>query len=292
MKIYQEAELALDAQALLGESALWRAETQSLHWVDIVQGEIHTLQWPGMQHQSFGTAQAVGAIVPVRGGGFAAALATGFYLTDGKGLTKRLAEPDGLVPMLRFNDGKCDRKGRFWAGSQTLRDEMKGKGYFWCLDTDGTVRVALTGVTTSNGLVWSADDTVLYYIDTPTFAVMAYDFDLEHGTLGEGRVCIKVPKEYGYPDGMTIDREGMLWVAQWQGNAVRRYNPETGECIGIVPVPASKVTSCCFGGPNLDILFITTARKQTDAATEPLAGGIFRADVGVGGYPAFEYLGK
>ncbi len=292
METYREAELVLDAQALLGESALWRAQSQSLHWVDIDKGEIHTLQWPGMVHGSFGTAQAVGAIVPAADGGFAAALATGFYLADDKGLTRRLAEPEGLVPRLRFNDGKCDRKGRFWAGTQILRKEMEGKGFFWCLDTDGTVRTALTGVTTSNGLAWNADDTVLYYIDTPTFTVMAYEFDLEHGTLGEGRACVKVPREYSFPDGMTIDREGMLWVAHWQGNAVRRYNPHTGECIGVVPVPASKVTSCCFGGANLDILFITTARKGTDAAVEPLAGGIFKADVGVQGVEAFDYQGQ
>ena len=168
---------------------------------------------------------------------------------------------------------------------------MKGRGFFWCLDLDGTVRTALTGITTSNGLAWNADDTVLYYIDTPTFRVMAFDFDLEHGTLGAGRVCVSVPKAYGYPDGMTVDREGMLWVAHWMGGAVRRYDPRTGACIGVLPVPASKVTSCCFGGPNLDILYITTAREETIAADEPLAGGIFQARVGVSGYEAFFYRG-
>ena len=281
----------LDARAELGESALWRAETGELHWVDIVKGEVHTLHMPTGKHTFFSTAQAVGAIVPVRGGGFAAALATGFYRADDRGLTRRIAEPESLVPRFRFNDGKCDRKGRFWAGTQILRGEMAGKGYFWCLDTDGTVRTALTGVTTSNGLAWNADDTVLYYIDTPTFAVRAFTFDLERGLLGAGKVCVEIPREYAYPDGMTIDREGMLWIAHWQGHAVRRYDPRTGKCIGVLPVPASKVTSCCFGGENLDILYITTAREETDAAEEPLAGGIFRADVGTQGYEAFYYKG-
>ena len=290
MKIYPEAELVLDTRAELGESALWRGETRSLCWVDIDMGEVHTLHLPTMEHTYFTTGQMVGAVVPARGG-FAAALATGFYRTDEHGLTKRIAEPEGLVPMLRFNDGKCDRRGRFWAGSQIMRPEMEGKGYFWCLDTEGTVRTALTGITTSNGLTWSADDTVLYYIDTPTRQVTAFDFDLEHGRLGAGKVCVTVPEAYGTPDGMTIDREGMLWIAQWGGHAVRRYDPRTGTCIGMVPVPASKVTSCCFGGENLDVLYITSAREQTDPAAEPLAGGIFRADVGARGYEAFAYQG-
>jgi len=291
MKTYPEAELVLDARAVLGESALWRGETGTLHWADIVKGEVHTLEPETMKHTWFSTAQAVGAIVPAAGGGFAAAMATGFYLLDDESAVKRIAEPEGLVPGLRFNDGKCDRRGRFWAGTQILRDDMKGRGYFWCLDTDGSLRTALTGVTTSNGLVWSADDTVLFYIDTPTFTVRAFPFDLERGALGAGKVCVEVPEDYGYPDGMTIDREGMLWIAQWGGNAVRRYDPRTGRCIGMLPVPASKVSCCCFGGEKLDTLYITTAREDTDPQTEPLAGGIFKADVGVQGYEAFAYRG-
>ena len=291
MKSYPEAELVLDARAELGESALWRAEAQAFCWVDIIKGEIHTLHIPTGKHTSIATAQAAGAIVPMEGGGFAAALATGFYTADGDGLAKRIAEPQGLVPKLRMNDGKCDRNGRFWAGTQIMRSEMKGKGFFYCLDTDGTVRTVLTGVTTSNGLAWSADDTVLYYIDTPTFTVRAFDFDLERGALGESEVCVEIPREYAYPDGMTIDREGMLWIAHWQGSAVRRYDPRTGECIGVLPMPASKVTSCCFGGETLQTLYITTARVDTDAAKEPLAGGIFKAEVGQRGYEAFAYRG-
>ena len=291
MKTYPEAELVLDARAEIGESALWRSETQSLCWVDIVKGEVHTLRIPTMEHTFFTTAQAVGAVVPAQGGGFAAALATGFYRTDDRGLTKRIAEPEGLVPKLRFNDGKCDRKGRFWAGSQIMRDEMAGKGFFWCLDLDGTVRTLFTGVTTSNGLAWNADDTLLYYIDTPTRKIMAYAFDLEAGTLGAGKVCVDVPEENGSPDGMTIDREGMLWVAHWGGHAVRRYDPRTGACIAIVPVPASKVACCCLGGETLSTLYITTAREKTDAAAEPLAGGVFKTETDTQGFEPFAYRG-
>ena len=291
MRTYPEAELVLDAKAVLGESALWRAETGTLHWVDIVKGEVHTLNPETMEHSYFAVGQAVGAIVPAKGGGFAAAMATGFYLLDDESAIQRIAEPDGLVPKLRFNDGKCDRHGRFWAGSQIMRDDMKGKGYFWCLDTDGAVRTALTGITTSNGLVWNAEDTVFYYIDTPTRTVQAFPYNLQRGVLGEGKVCVEVPEEYGFPDGMTIDNEGMLWIAQWQGSAVRRYDPRSGACVGMVPVPASKVTCCCFGGKRLDTLYITTAREDTDTETEPLAGGIYKADVGVRGYEAFSYRG-
>jgi sugar lactone lactonase YvrE len=291
MKTYPETELVLDARAELGESVLWRGESRTLHWVDIIKCEVHTLHLATMEHTFFSTAQAVGAVVPVAGGGFAAAMATGFYLLDEQGATRRIAEPEGLVPKLRMNDGKCDRRGRFWAGTQIMRGEMKGKGYFWCLDVDGSLRTTLTGVTTSNGLAWNADDTVLYFIDTPTFTVRAFPFDPERGTLGKGKVCVEIPREYGYPDGMTIDREGMLWIAHWEGGAVRRYDPHTGACLGVLPVPASKVTCCCFGGENLDTLYITTARTDTDAKTEPFAGGVFKADVGVRGYEAFPYRG-
>lgn len=291
MKTYREAEVLVGKRAVLGESALWRAETRELHWVDITMGEVHTLHEPSGKHTWFSTAQSVGAVVPVQGGGFAAALATGFYRADSRGLTGRIAEPEGLVPNFRMNDGKCDRRGRFWAGTQIIREEMAGKGYFWCLDTDGSVRTALSGVTTSNGLAWNGDDTVLYYIDTPTRSVRAFDFDLERGALGPGRICVEVPEVWGYPDGMTIDREGMLWVAHWQGGAVRRYHPRTGECVGVLPVPASKVTSCCFGGENLDTLYITTASEDTDPAEEPLAGCVFRAEVGEQGFEAFCYRG-
>lgn len=292
MKTYPEAELLLNARAELGESTLWRAESRTLCWVDIHCCEVHSLQMDTGKHTWFDTAQAVGAIVPAAGGGFAAAMAAGYYLLDDRGAVGRLAAPEELAPTLRFNDGKCDRKGRFWAGTQIMRDEMKGKGFFGCLDVDGSFRTALTGVTTSNGLVWNGDDTILYYIDTPTRTVRAFPFDLEHGTLGEGRVCVTVPEEYGLPDGMTIDREGMLWIAQWQGSAVRRYDPRTGECIGVVPVPASKVTCCCFGGEKLETLYITTARQDVDTDAEPLAGGVFKANVGVSGYEAFSYQGK
>ncbi len=291
MKLYPQAELVLDARAELGEGILWRAESRMLQWVDIHSCLVHSLQLDTGEHSAIDTAQAVGAIVPVPGGGLVAAMATGYYLLDDQGALRQLAMPQELVPTLRFNDGKCDRKGRFWAGTQIMRQSMSGKGFFGCLDVDGSVRTVLTNVTTSNGLAWNEDDTILYYIDTMTRTVQAIPFDLEQGTLSEGKVCVTVPEAYGYPDGMTIDREGMLWVAHWQGNAVRRYDPATGACIGVLPVPASKVTCCCFGGENLDTLYITTARRDVDIEAEPLAGGVFKANVGVRGYEAFSFRG-
>ena len=125
----------------------------------------------------------------------------------------------------------------------------------------------------------------------PLRSVRVFPFDLERGVLGEGRVCVTVPKENGFPDGMTIDAEGMLWIAQWQGGAVRRYDPSTGACLAVVPVPAPRVTCCCFGGEALDTLYISTARTETDTAAYPLAGGVFKAKVGVQGYEAFAYRG-
>ncbi len=152
------------------------------------------------------------------------------------------------------------------------------------------MRGVLSGVTTSNGLAWNKDDTVMYYIDTPTQKVMAYEYDLETGTLGKARIAVEIPRENGHPDGMTIDEEGMLWVAHWGGSAVRRYDPANGKCIGVVRVPATNVTSCCFCGSELDTLYITTAGERSDPQKkEPHAGGIFRISPGVSGTATFSY---
>lgn len=289
MKPYREAELVYEAKALIGENPLWDAQHDTIRWIDIKLGEIHALQLKSFVHTSIQVAQYIGALVPECKGRFVAALATGFYLLDETGLLRRIAEPEGLVPRLRFNDGKCDGKGRFWAGTEALFDDMRGNGMFYRLDADGRVSIALRGVTTSNGLAWNHDNTILYYIDSPKLNVMAYPFDLEAGTVGKGKLCIEIPLAHGYPDGMSIDEEGMLWVAHWGGHAVRRYDPATGVCIGIVPVPASYVTSCCFGGQQMDELFITTACEGIAAGTEPLAGALFRAYPGVRGRNAYAY---
>lgn len=150
------------------------------------------------------------------------------------------------------------------------------------------------GVTISNGLAWSRDASTLYYIDTPTRAVAAFDYDRARGTVSGRRVAIEVPETMGSPDGMTIDAEGRLWIAQWDGGCVGRWDPTSGRLLERIPVPARRVTSCAFGGPALEDLYITTARTGLDErslAEEPLAGGLFRVRPGVAGIPAVPFAG-
>jgi sugar lactone lactonase YvrE len=205
-----------------------------------------------------------------------------------------IADPEAHLPGNRFNDGKCDPAGRFWAGTMRIAEDQVGAGSLYCLDRDLTVRKMWEGITIANGIAWSSDAKTMYYIDTPTCAVAAFDYDLATGSIANRREIIRTPKEAGFPDGMTIDAEGMLWVAYWQGWRVVRWDPSTGEMLATVELPVERVTAPWFGGPNLDELYITTARiglSDEARAQQPLAGSLFRARVGVAGLPAFEFAG-
>jgi sugar lactone lactonase YvrE len=286
------AELILDARAKLGEGALWDARRQVLYWVDILKNALHVYDPLAQADRVIDVGQYAGTVVPRRAGGVMLALQHGFASLDLE--TEELDlihDPEPHLPGNRFNDGKCDPAGRFWAGTMAL-DFTPNAGRLYCLDPDLSVRVVLGNVTISNGIVWRPDHTTMYYIDTPTRQVDAFDYDVETGQIENRRVVVRVPEEMGLPDGMAIDSEGMLWVAQWEGYGVSRWDPATGRLLQSVDVPVGQVTSCAFGGENLDQLYITTARVELSAEqlkAQPLAGGLFRADVGVTGLPAFEF---
>jgi sugar lactone lactonase YvrE len=164
----------------------------------------------------------------------------------------------------------------------------------YCLDTDGAVRHVFGGVTTSNGLGWSPDQRTMYYIDTPTLQVAAFDYDGDTGTISNRRPIVTFPSGVGRPDGMAVDAEGRLWIAHWDGGRISRWNPEDGRLSLEIPLPVARVTSCAFGGPNLDRLYITTARHgltEPQLAEQPHAGSLFAVSPGVAGLPANEYLG-
>jgi sugar lactone lactonase YvrE len=182
---------------------------------------------------------------------------------------------------VRMNDGACDSAGRFWAGSMRL-DEAPAGGCLYRLDPDHRVETICEGVTISNGIAWSPDDTLLYYVDTPTGAIDVFDFDPGTGSAVGRRVLARVD---GHPDGLVVDAEGCLWVAFWGGGQVRRYSPQ-GELAEVIDVPAARTTKAAFGGPDLSDLYITTA-----AGDEPHAGGLFVARPGVAGLPAHAYGG-
>ncbi|MCP1310124.1 SMP-30/gluconolactonase/LRE family protein [Paenibacillus tyrfis] len=289
------AELILDGKAALGEGPVWDHRSGRLLWVDIEGMRIHHYDPVQGTDRSIQLDQRVGAAVPrAEGDGLVLALEHGFHLLDPatERLTK-IADPEAGLLENRFNDGKCDEAGRFWAGTMN-RMSSGPTGALYCLETDGSLRKAIDGVVCSNGLGWSPDGRTMYYIDSPTKQVVAYDYEPAAGAISNRRTVVTIPEGEGVPDGMAVDREGMLWVAQWGGWRVSCWNPQTGERLGFVRVPAAQTTSCAFGGPDWDELYITTARtglSEEQLAQQPHAGGLFRVKTGVKGRPACFYGG-
>jgi sugar lactone lactonase YvrE len=193
----------------------------------------------------------------------------------------------------RFNDGKCDPAGRLLAGTMDM-DEKTASGNLYSLESGKQPRKLLDGVRISNGLAWSPDYKIFYHIDTPTRQVRAYDYDLETGKISKPRVVVEIPSGRGFPDGMTSDMEGRLWIALWGGSRVSKWNPLTGRLEAEIAVPAPHVTSCVFGGPQRDILYVTTARvglAEAALAANPLSGGLFQIETQTTGMPTFEFAG-
>lgn len=289
-----QVDLVLDVRAALGEGPVWHVREQRLYWVDITAGNVHVHDPDGEPDLVYGVGQMVGAAVPRRAGGLVLAAHQGLGTYD---LERRafslLAAPEGHLPDNRFNDGKCDPQGRFWAGTLSMIRQPRNANLY-CLDTDHTLRHVLGDVTTSNGLDWSPDRRTMYYIDTPTRQVSAFDYDAESGAISHRRTIISFPPGIGRPDGMTVDAQGRLWIAHWDGGRISRWDADSGRQLQEILLPVTNVTSCAFGGVNLDRLYVTTARHaQTDEQlrTQPHAGSLFALSPGVAGLPAQEYLG-
>jgi sugar lactone lactonase YvrE len=290
-----EVELVIDKQSDLGEGAIWNYKTSELLWVDIT-GKILNFYNPELEYnKEMFTGQKIGTVVPAESGLTMVALQNGIYQFDPETGTKKLiVNPEEGIEGNRFNDGKCDPAGRFWAGTMNMNGK-KEAGTLYRLDPDSTIHVMIENVSISNGIVWSPDATKMYYIDTPSQKVMAYDYDNATGNISNPQTAVEVPSEMGAPDGMTIDAEGNIWVALWGGSAVGCWNPETGELQRTIDVPAKNVTSCAFGDEDLGTLYITTARQGTsDEELEkyPHAGGVFKTRLGVKGMEAFFFKGE
>ncbi len=286
-------EIVLDTQADLGEGPVWDQRSQQLAWVDIMAHRLNFFDPSTGATQSFDTGAPVGAAVPCASGGYVLALQTGFaHLDTTNGRVEPIACYDGACSEIRMNDGKCDAQGRFWAGTMAF-DFRPAAGALYRLDTGPRVSTMLPGVTISNGLDWTLDGRSMYYIDSPTNRIDLFDFDPHSGAIANRRTFVEIDSAAGTPDGMTVDSAGNLWVALWGGSAVRCYSNQ-GELIRVAEVPASQVTSCSFGGPDLTDLYITSARggltpKQLER--EPHAGGLFRVRLSTSGRPAHSFAG-
>ncbi|MCI0392420.1 MAG: SMP-30/gluconolactonase/LRE family protein [Acidobacteria bacterium] len=289
-----EAQQELDAKATLGEGPCWDARRQSLYWVDIEEHRLHIYDPAKREDRAIDVGQPIGAAVMRKSGGVLLALRQGFYAFDLDTETlEHLDDPETDLPENRFNDGKCDPAGRFWAGTMAV-SEAPNRGSLYCLDTDLTVHKRVEAVSISNGLAWSLDERMMYYVDSPTRVVSAFDYDKASGEISNRRAAIQIPDGMGFPDGMTIDEEGMLWIAMWDGAMVGRWNPANGSLLSEIPLPVSRPTSCVFGGKNLDELYITSARSRLDKETlaaQPLAGGVFKCKPGIRGGPAWDFAG-
>jgi len=220
----------------------------------------------------------VSAVALCTNGYFLAALKGGLaFINRATGKVKILYHPEVHLPQNRFNDGKCDPAGRFWIGTMAVA-ETRAAGSLYMVDRDLSHSVKIEGVTISNGMVWSSDHKTFYYIDTPTYEVVAYDYDIETGNITNRQVVVSIPEKEGYPDGMTIDNENMLWIAHWDGWQVARWNPFTGEKLLSIPLPTARITSCAFGGDDLQDLYITSASiglTEKQLEEQPLAGSLF-----------------
>ena len=288
-----DAEAVPGTSSQLGEGPCWDAARGVLFWIDIPGQELHRFDPATGSDVALPLAVQTGCIVPTAGGGYIAGTARGFERLDPDTAELTLLcdpEPDTGN---RFNDGKASPDGAICAG--TISSSRLPDASFYRMDPGGNVAKLFDGITNSNGLVWDLTTNTFYYIDTPTGRIDAFDYDPVTGALSNRRVAFAITEELGgYPDGMTIDAEGKLWVAHFGSWKISRWDPATASVIGIIDLPVQNITCCAFGGPDLDTLYITTASlslSETERAQQPLAGSLFTVRPGVTGSPPDTYDG-
>jgi sugar lactone lactonase YvrE len=283
----------VESRNKLGEVPVWDVEEQALYWIDIENALLQRLEPASGEISRWTLPERICALALRRSGGLIVALASGLAFFDpATGAVERLAAPEAHLPSNRFNDGKCDRRGRFWAG--TMDDRLSERtAALYRFDPDRSCRRMEDGIGISNSLAWSPDNRTFYFADTLQRLIFAYDFDIESGEISNRRVFTDMAGQPGNPDGSTIDAEGFLWNAQWDGWRLVRYAPD-GRIDRIVELPVQKPTSCMFGGPDLRTLYVTTAVWDMDddaLVRQPWAGGLLALDVGVAGLPEPRFAG-
>jgi sugar lactone lactonase YvrE len=290
--IMLEPSCVWKAAATLGEGPVWIAEAAALYWVDILAPAVCRYTPSTGEQKRWPMPRTVGCLVPRVSGGFVAGFKDGLALLDLEGnRLEPLTDPEPDRPGNRFNDGKCDAGGRLWAG--TMDDAEQDRcGALYRLDPDGTCTRMDDDYLITNGPAFSIDGSVMYHTDSMERTIYAFDVSADGAVSGK-RPFISIPEDAGYPDGMTVDTADHLWVAHFGGARISRFDPE-GALVSHVAMPVSNVTSCTFGGPDLDTLYVTTATKglaPDQRGREPLAGGLFEISMDVAGLPAARFGG-
>ncbi|XP_073808878.1 regucalcin isoform X2 [Danio rerio] len=291
-----KVECVIKEKNEVGESPVWEEKDSSLLYVDITGQKVSRWSSLTKQIESMNTEKLVGCVVPRQAGGYVIAEGTRFAFVDWVKRSITAVAEVNEKPNTRFNDGKVDPAGRFFAGTMSM--DMKPDvvdAALYNLQPDHSVVRHFDQVHLSNGLDWSLDHRVFYYIDSLVFMVEAFDYDIQTGGLSNRRTVYKMEKDEGIPDGMCIDTEGKLWVACFNGGRVLRIDPQTGKRLQTVKLPAERITSCCFGGKDYSDLYITSAYIGMDAealAKQPEAGCTFKVTgLGVKGIPPYSYTG-
>ncbi|MCZ4354692.1 SMP-30/gluconolactonase/LRE family protein [Roseovarius aestuarii] len=287
-----------EAQNILAECPVWNEAEQALYWVDITGKLLQRYDINTKGYDKWDLPDEFGSYAFRQNGkGLIAGTRNGFCLFDlASGNIEQLEQPEADLPQNRMNDGKCDPVGRFWCGSiheVSNPSHRQPLASVYRVGTDLKHDKMRGEVKTSNGFAWSPDGKTMYFTDTPTLRILAFDYDLLDGTVANERVFAALPDNDGRPDGACVDVEGCLWSAHFAGSKVTRYSPD-GKILQVIDLPVSQVTSCAFGGENMSTLFITTAREdmtEEDIRREPLAGGIFAIETDTTGVPVSGFAG-
>ncbi|HYC03970.1 MAG TPA: SMP-30/gluconolactonase/LRE family protein [Azospirillaceae bacterium] len=289
-----QVDCVLDARAALGECPRWDATSKRLYWVDIARQELHRFDPATGTDEKRTFDQPVGCFAVRAKGGFVLAMRDGFWLLDEWEGTPRPVEPqvEAHLPENRFNDGRCDAQGRFWAGTMD-GTKKAANGTLWRLDPDLSLHRCASGTLTSNGLAFAPDGRTMYWSDTPNHIVRAYGLDPDTGALGAPRTFATFAWARGRPDGAAVDSEGCYWSALYDGGRVVRLSPE-GRLLAEVAIPSRHCTMIAFGGEDLRTAYVTTAAQGLDAeelARRPRSGGLFAFRVDVPGLPEHRFGG-
>lgn len=287
------AELLYQIEAELGEGILWDTYLKKIWWVDIKLGRLYLFDPDTKENHTYTIGRSVSAVVPFDGKSVLIAVRDGFALFDHlQDQFQMLVTIDHHNSSIRFNDGKCDPSGRFWAGT-LAEDGTKGVGKLFCLLPDLSVEEKIVNVGISNGIGWNPAGNMMYYIDTMSQQIVQYDFDSLSGNISNRQIVLTIDPTEGSPDGMCVDQEGMLWVALWNGGKIICIDPYKREITTEIIVPnVTKVTSCAFGGDDMRTLFITTARSECspeELKQQPFAGSLFTVKLDIPGLPSHHF---